>query len=76
MYPNIGEKVAELLAEGEIVARFAGRSEFGARALRNRSILADPSNPAAVIRINQMIKKRDFWMPFAPSIMAEHAHPS
>jgi len=73
VYPNIGEKVAELLAEGEIVARFAGRSEFGARALGNRSILADPSNPAAVIRINQMIKKRDFWMPFAPSIMAEHA---
>jgi len=72
-YSNIGGKVAELLAEGEIVARFAGRSEFGARALGNRSVLADPSNPGAVMRINQMIKMRDFWMPFAPSIMAEHA---
>ncbi|MDT5366512.1 MAG: carbamoyltransferase [Mycobacterium sp.] len=73
VYPNIDDKVAELLAEGEIVARFAGRSEFGARALGNRSILADPSSPTAVMRINQMIKMRDFWMPFAPSIMAEHA---
>jgi carbamoyltransferase len=73
LYPNIGEKVAELLAEGEIVARFAGRSEFGARALGNRSVLADPSDPGVVTRINQMIKMRDFWMPFAPSIMAEHA---
>ena len=51
VYPNIGDKVAELLAEGEIVARFAGRSECGARALGNRSILADPSSPTAVMRI-------------------------
>jgi carbamoyltransferase len=71
--PNIDKRIAELLAEGEIVARFAGRSEFGARALGNRSVLADPSNPTVVMRINQMIKMRDFWMPFAPTILAEHA---
>jgi carbamoyltransferase len=45
--------------------------EFGARALGNRSILAHPSEPAVVEFINQAIKSRDFWMPFAPSILAE-----
>ena len=43
--------------------------EFGARALGNRSILADPRNLAVVDRINRIIKKRDFWMPFAPVIL-------
>ncbi|MGH3969433.1 MAG: carbamoyltransferase C-terminal domain-containing protein, partial [Mycobacterium sp.] len=71
--PNLAGRVADLLADGQILARFAARSEFGARALGNRSILADPSNPTVVMRINKMIKMRDFWMPFAPSIMAEHA---
>ncbi len=61
--------VAELLASGQPVARCAGPMEFGARALGNRSILADPSNQDVVRVINQMVKKRDFWMPFAPMIM-------
>ena len=52
-----------------IVARFKGRSEFGARALGNRSILAHPSEHRNVIIINDMIKQRDFWMPFAASIL-------
>jgi carbamoyltransferase len=64
---------AELLAAGEIVARCAGRMEFGARALGNRSILADPSSPKVVPIINRMIKHRDFWMPFAPAILEERA---
>ncbi|TLZ79033.1 MAG: carbamoyltransferase [Methanobacteriota archaeon] len=63
-------RVAALLAEGKVVARFAGREEFGARALGNRSILANPSDPAVVREINEMIKARDFWMPFAPSMLA------
>ena len=50
-------------------SRFAGRMEFGARALGNRSILANPSNPEIVRKINHKIKFRDFWMPFAPSIL-------
>lgn len=62
---------AELLAEGEIVARCAGPMEFGARALGNRSILADPSRANVVPVINRMIKHRDFWMPFAPAILEE-----
>jgi carbamoyltransferase len=64
---------AELLAAGEIVARCSGPMEFGARALGNRSILADPSNADVVPVINRMIKQRDFWMPFAPAILEEHA---
>src|SRR2546427_2530461 len=63
-------RVAALLAEGKVVARFAGREEFGARALGNRSILANPSDPAVVREINEAIKARDFWMPFAPSMLA------
>jgi len=69
--PNIEKTVAELLAGGDVVARFSGRMEFGARALGNRSILANPASPQVIKTINEMIKKRDFWMPFAPSITAE-----
>ncbi len=64
--------VANLLAEGHIVARFAmDSSEFGARALGNRSILADPRNQETITHINKLVKMRDFWMPFAPSIIEE-----
>lgn len=63
--------IAELLVKGKIVARFTGRMEFGARALGNRSILADPSLSDAVRIINHSIKSRDFWMPFAPTILDE-----
>jgi carbamoyltransferase len=68
---DVEKKAAELIAKGEIVARFKGRMEFGARALGNRSILSDPSNTKQVKILNEMIKSRDFWMPFACSIMAE-----
>jgi carbamoyltransferase len=63
---------ARLLAADLVVARCIGEAEFGARALGNRSILANPSNPANVKLINDAIKNRDFWMPFTPSILAEH----
>ncbi len=66
-------RTAELLAQGHIVARCSGRMEFGARALGNRSILADPSNPSVVQTINRLIKQRDFWMPFAPAVLGERA---
>lgn len=71
--PDIEERVASLLASGEVVARFKGREEFGARALGNRSLLADPSNPEVVKLINSMIKCRDFWMPFATSMTDKQA---
>ena len=66
---SINETAARYLSEGKIVARFAGRLEFGARALGNRSILADASRPEVKDEINRVIKSRDFWMPFAPSIL-------
>jgi carbamoyltransferase len=68
---RIEEKIAELLVTDGVVARCAGRMEFGARALGNRSILANPSDPRVVGVINRMIKNRDFWMPFAPTILRE-----
>ncbi len=67
------ERIATLLAEGKVVARCSGAMEFGARALGNRSLLADPSDWQVVARINKAIKQRDFWMPFAPAAMAETA---
>ena len=65
--------VAALLANGEIVARSQGRMEWGARALGNRSILVSGHDYRVVDELNQAIKKRDFWMPFAPSIRSESA---
>ncbi len=66
---DMAQRAAQLLASGEVIARAAGGMEFGARALGNRSILADPINQDVVRVINQMIKKRDFWMPFAPVVL-------
>ena len=64
--------VAELIADGDVVSRFGLESmEFGARALGNRSIIADPRRPDVIHHINKLVKMRDFWMPFAPSILAE-----
>jgi carbamoyltransferase len=63
-------RIADLLAEGKILARCCGRMEFGLRALGNRSILADPRRPETVRQINEAIKFRDFWMPFTPTILA------
>ncbi len=68
------DAVAQRLAQGLVIGRYAGRAEFGARALGNRSILADPRSPAMVRRINEKIKNRDFWMPFAPVILEERQH--
>ena len=53
------------------MARFQGRMEFGARALGNRSILASPSDRDVVPVLNEQIKQRDFWMPFAGSLLSE-----
>lgn len=66
------EHVARLIARGDIVAVVRGRAEFGARALGNRSILANPSRRSTVQKINEAIKNRDFWMPFALSILEEY----
>jgi carbamoyltransferase len=63
---------AKILAKGGVIARFGtDPMEFGPRALGNRSILADPRNNQVIHHINKMVKMRDFWMPFAPSIISE-----
>lgn len=66
---DISKEIAKLLAKGEIVARCSGKSEWGARALGNRSILANPSKKENIRIVNETIKDRDFWMPFTPSIL-------
>ena len=68
---NIEEVTASLLSDGEIVARCAGPMEWGARALGNRSILASGHDYRVVEELNNAIKHRDFWMPFAPAINGE-----
>ncbi|MEM5801226.1 MAG: carbamoyltransferase C-terminal domain-containing protein [Candidatus Aenigmatarchaeota archaeon] len=72
-YDEIEDKIATIIKSGGIVARFSDRMEFGARALGNRSILANPSDLRVIREINRQIKQRDFWMPFAPVILRERA---
>lgn len=67
------DQVATALAAGQVVGWFQGRSEFGPRALGNRSILADPRNPGIRDRINHRIKNREWFRPFAPIVHAERA---
>jgi carbamoyltransferase len=67
-------KTSERIAEGKIVGWFQGRMEWGARALGNRSILADPRRPDMREIINTRIKFREKFRPFAPSILEESVH--
>jgi carbamoyltransferase len=64
---------AELLAKGRILGWFQGRMEFGPRALGSRSILADPRDPEMTAKVNNAVKFREWWRPFAPSITKEAA---
>jgi len=68
---DVEAESAGLLAEHKIIGRLRGRMEWGARALGARSIVANPSRPQNLRRLNAAIKMRDFWMPFAPSILYE-----
>jgi carbamoyltransferase len=70
---NIEEKIALLLAEGYVVARFNGGMEYGPRALGNRSILYQPTDPSVNDWLNKNLIRTEF-MPFAPSTMAEYAN--
>jgi carbamoyltransferase len=71
--PDIVEPAAEVLASGHVIGWVQGRSEFGPRALGNRSILADPRPAENKNRINQLVKKREAYRPFAPSVIEEEA---
>lgn len=68
---DIARRTAELLGRGSVIGWVQGRSEFGPRALGNRSIIADPRPAENKSRINQMVKKREGYRPFAPSVLEE-----
>lgn len=68
------ENAADCIAEGQVIGWFQGRSEFGPRALGNRSILADATNADMKATINAKIKFREFFRPFAPAVPLENVH--
>lgn len=70
---NIAVEVARLLADGRILAWFQGRSEYGPRALGNRSILADPRRQEMKDLVNERIKHREPYRPFAGAVPMEGA---
>ncbi|MBM7488031.1 carbamoyltransferase [Bradyrhizobium sp. USDA 3686] len=70
---DVAARAAEWIADGAVIGWVQGRSEFGPRALGNRSILADPRPAANKDRINAMVKKRESYRPFAPSVLEEDA---
>ena len=70
---DIISKTAQELAEGKVVGWFQGRSEFGPRALGNRSILADPSTSEMKDHINAQVKHRQNFRPFAPAVLIDRA---
>ena len=67
------DEIAQLIVDGNIVALFQGSAEGGPRALGNRSILFDPRNPDGKDIVNG-VKRREWFRPFAGSVMEEHAH--
>jgi carbamoyltransferase len=70
---NVAKTTGELLANGKIIGWFQGRMEFGPRALGHRSILADPRDPEMNAKVNNAVKFREWWRPFAPSMLKEVA---
>jgi carbamoyltransferase len=73
-FAQLARQTAHLLAEGAVVGWFQGRMEFGPRALGNRSILADPRKLSARQHLNEKIKFRESFRPFAPAILKEYAN--
>lgn len=70
---EVADRVADLLAGGSIVGWMQGKAEWGPRALGNRSILADPTNPRMKRMVNERVKFRELFRPFAPAVTAEAA---
>lgn len=70
---NIPQECAQMLKDGKIVAWFQGKNELGCRALGHRSILAAPTPYSVSVNINNRIKHREEWRPFACSMMEEYA---
>ncbi len=70
---DMARATAGLLVQKNVVGLFHGRSEWGPRALGQRSVIADPRDPATKDHINKSLKNREWFMPFAPSIIEEDA---
>jgi carbamoyltransferase len=70
---NIARETAPHIAQGKIVGWFQGRMEAGPRALGNRSIVVTPVNSAMKDKLNERVKKREHFRPFAPSVLEEKA---
>ena len=70
---NIYADTAKVLAEGKVIGWFQGRSEFGPRALGNRSMLADPRTAEMKDILNKRVKFRQAFRPFAPIVLFERA---
>ena len=68
---DLYEKVSDKLVDGGVVGWFQGRAEFGPRALGHRSIIVDPRRKDAKDLLNEKIKRRESFRPFAPSILKE-----
>jgi len=68
---NISKVTAKYIAEGKIVGWFQGRMEAGPRALGNRSIVSDSRSKHMKDRLNERVKRREFFRPFAPSVLEE-----
>ena len=69
---NIFKYTAEKISKGKVIAWFQGKMEGGARALGQRSILGDPRDKNMANKINKIIKYRELWRPFCPSILKEY----
>jgi carbamoyltransferase len=70
---DIASECAALISEGRIIGWVQGGAEFGPRALGHRSLLADPRKVASKERLDREIKRREWFRPYAPSVLAEHA---
>jgi carbamoyltransferase len=70
---HVATTTADFLSNGKIIGWFQGRMEFGPRALGHRSILADPRDPEMNAKVNNAVKFREWWRPFAPSMLKEVA---
>ena len=71
---NITQIISQELARGKLVGWFQGRMEFGQRALGNRSILADPRDKNSKVKVNQAVKYRESFRPFAPAVIDKYAY--
>src|SRR6185436_19628064 len=70
---DIAAECAGLIAKGRIIGWVQGGGEFGPRALGHRRILADPRTAESKARLDREIKRREWFRPYAPSALAEHA---